>query len=45
MKNYIEVVTPSGGTVIQYEENGIVYTIPKDLSNSDYQAYLASLEA
>ena len=25
---------------IQYEENGISYTIPSDEANSDYQAYL-----
>ena len=28
---------------IQYEENGISYTIPSDEANSDYQAYLATL--
>jgi hypothetical protein len=36
MKNYIEL--ESG--YIQYEENGVLFTIPNDLANSDYQAYL-----
>jgi hypothetical protein len=25
---------------VQYQENGVLYTIPNDLTNSDYQAYL-----
>lgn len=29
---------------IQYSENEFNYIIPTDPSNSDYQAYLASLE-
>ena len=44
MRKYTEVVTPLGNTIIQYEENGIAYSIPKDPANSDYQAYLKSLE-
>ena len=40
MKNYTEITTPSGKTIIQYEENGVLYSIPTDPSNSDYQAYL-----
>ena len=40
MRNYVEIETPMGNTIIQYEENGVLYSIPKDLGNSDYQAYL-----
>jgi len=40
MKNYTEITTPSGNTIIQYEENGVLYSIPMDEANSDYQAYL-----
>ena len=29
-----------GEEVITYEKDGIVYSIPKDEANSDYQAYL-----
>jgi hypothetical protein len=39
-KNYKEVVTPMGFTIIQYEENGVLYSIPTDPANADYQAYL-----
>ena len=31
--------------VIWYEENGFRYSFMPDPANSDYQAYLASLEA
>lgn len=44
MKNYIKITTPSGGTIIQYEENGVLFSIPSDPANSDYQAYLKSLD-
>ena len=44
MKNYQEIETPFGSTILQYEEDGILYTIPKDPANSDYQAYLKQLE-
>lgn len=44
MRNYKEIETPLGSQVIQYEENGVLYTIPKDESNSDYQRYLRWLE-
>ena len=44
MKNYTEITTPFGNTVIQYEENGIMYTIPTNPANRDYQEYLKSLE-
>jgi hypothetical protein len=40
MINYKEITTPLGNTVIQYEENGLLYSIPTDPANSDYQAYL-----
>ena len=39
-KNYTEIVTPMGDTIIQYEENGFLYSIPKDPANADYQRYL-----
>ena len=29
-----------GDEVITYEKDGVVYSIPKDEANSDYQAYL-----
>lgn len=44
VREYTEVTTLSGQTIIQYEENGILYSIPTDPANSDYQAYLKSLE-
>jgi len=31
--------------IVRTEEDGKVFWIPTDLGNSDYQAYLASLEA
>ena len=40
MKNYTEITTPLGHTIIQYEENGFLVSIPTDPANSDYQAYL-----
>jgi hypothetical protein len=46
MKPTYEVITtPSGNTVINaYFENGRMLSIPSDPANSDYQAYLKSLE-
>jgi hypothetical protein len=44
MKNYTEIETPMGQTIIKLEENGIVYSIPADPANSDYQRYLRWLE-
>ncbi len=44
MKNYKEVTTPFGNTVIQLEENNVLYSIPTDPANSDYQRYLRWLE-
>lgn len=38
---YTEMTNPSGGIFIKAEyDNGIVYLIPADTNNSDYQAYL-----
>ena len=44
MKTYTEVTTPLGNTIIQYKEDGVMYSIPKDLENVDYQEYLKSLD-
>jgi len=43
-KEYMIKETPFGNTVIEYEENGVRYSIPSDPANSDYQRYLAWLE-
>jgi hypothetical protein len=43
-RTYKVIETPFGNTIIQYEENGVLYSIPMDESNSDYQTYLKSLE-
>jgi hypothetical protein len=37
--NYL-IVNAMGDEVITYEKDGILYSIPKDPSNSDYQRYL-----
>ena len=39
-KTYIVTVFDDGLELIQYEENGRLYSIPKDEANSDYQRYL-----
>jgi hypothetical protein len=39
-KIYKVIQTPFGGEIIQYEEDGILYSIPKNPANSDYQEYL-----
>ena len=39
-KTYIVTVFDDGLELIQYEENGVLFSIPKDEANSDYQAYL-----
>ena len=44
IKQYKIVITPNGGEIIQYEEDGVLYSIPTDPANSDYQAYLKYLE-
>jgi hypothetical protein len=44
MRNYVEIETPMGNTIIQYEEDGVLYSIPKDPANTDYQRYLRWLE-
>jgi hypothetical protein len=38
--DYKVVTSPTGEESIQYELDGVHYTIPKDPANSDYQAYL-----
>ena len=35
----------SSGFIRRTDENGAIWAIPTDPANSDYQAYLASLEA
>ena len=41
-----EVIENEFSTIIQRtDEDGKVWSIPTDPANSDYQAYLASLEA
>ena len=43
---YTEMTNPSNEIFIKAEyDNGIVYLIPANPNNSDYQAYLLSLEA
>ena len=43
---YLEITDGLGQQAIQRtDENGQVWSIPTDPANSDYQAYLASLEA
>jgi hypothetical protein len=48
----ITYTIPTDGTgnssnflILKIDENGLETYIPKDPANSDYQAYLASLEA
>jgi hypothetical protein len=44
--SYQEVPVYTGEKILQRtDEDGKVWTIPTDPANSDYQAYLASLEA
>jgi len=46
MLNYDEYESPSGNKFIRRtNEDGSVTFIPADPANSDYQAYLASLQA
>ena len=40
IKEYKEVTTSTGATILQYEEDGVLYSIPIDPANADYQAYL-----
>ena len=44
MVKYTEEKTDFGITIVRENEDGSITFIPKDESNSDYQAYLASLE-
>ena len=43
-KDYKKITTPTGSLIIQYEEDGVLYSIPTEPANSDYQAYLRWLE-
>jgi len=43
-RTYTPKTTPTGWDYIEYIEDGIVYQVPKDPANSDYQAYLASFD-
>ena len=43
-KQYTISINPDGKEVISYEENGYLISFMADPSNSDYQAYLKSLE-
>ena len=45
MKTYTKITTEDGYEFIQMDEDGSITSIPIDPANSDYQAYLASLEA
>ena len=38
-------IKETSNVVTRTDENGVVSAIPMDLGNSDYQAYLKSLEA
>jgi hypothetical protein len=44
MKEYIVTQNIFGQEIISYEENGVLYSFMKDPANSDYQAYLKSLD-
>ena len=44
MKNYTKQTNFLGQEVIFYEEDGISYSFMADPANSDYQAYLKSIE-
>ena len=43
MREYKKEINPSGQEIIWYEENGFRYSFIADPANSDYQAYLKSL--
>jgi len=45
MPTYEEIKDDNGNIIKRTDENGQVWWIPTDPANSDYQAYLASLEA
>jgi hypothetical protein len=41
---YEEVISNLGKVIKRTDEDGVITIIPTDLGNSDYQAYLASLD-
>ena len=45
MPTYEEIKSENGSIIKRTDEDGVVWWIPTDPANSDYQAYLASLEA
>lgn len=44
MSKYVEIESPYGVKLIQWDDNGEVRWIPTDPANSDYQRYLRWLE-
>ena len=42
---YTKISLDNGYEFIQWDDNGSIRQIPVDESNSDYQAYLKSLES
>ena len=45
MNTFEKIETEVGTYICMTDESGIKWTVPEDPANSDYQAYLASLEA
>jgi len=43
MREYNKEINPSGQEIIWYEENGFRVSFFADLANSDYQAYLETI--
>ena len=44
MKTYEKITTPMCSEMILLHETGMIYSIPMDEANSDYQRYLRWLE-
>jgi hypothetical protein len=44
MIRYEVIENPFGNTIKQDNEDGTTFFIPTDLANSDYQAYIKSLD-
>ena len=42
MTTYKVIETPTGEQIIKIDANGNEWWVPKNLDNSDYQAYLAA---